>query len=198
MKQRGATLFEYLLLVLAITAVLSGIYFTIDRNWATTAGVKKGEASKQAEWQAANDAEQARTTKRDKDAGDLVAATQKTAAAAQAKADLYRSKWNQAREEANREKVPLEVCTHDGVVLSWQFVREYDTAWTNERGEPVFADPARPASASLETGSPVTPEQLLNNHGENASRCSADRKQLNELTATIRILSKNWEAHQRR
>lgn len=52
MNQRGiiAPIWLYLIAGIAVLAMIGGIIFWADRNIATTAGVKKGEAAKQLEW----------------------------------------------------------------------------------------------------------------------------------------------------
>ena len=54
MNQRGFGLIAYLVLGLAVLASISAIIWWADANIATSAGVKKGENSKQAEWDKAN------------------------------------------------------------------------------------------------------------------------------------------------
>jgi hypothetical protein len=66
-----------------------------------------------------------------------------------------------------------------------EFVGLWDRAWTGEDGQPVFSgarEPAEAAAAALTVG------RLLEAHAENASRCSANARQLTELIALIRKL----------
>ena len=60
MNQRGFGHIAYLVLGLAILASISAIIWWADANIATSAGVKKGEKSKQAEWDKANQKERDR------------------------------------------------------------------------------------------------------------------------------------------
>ena len=60
MNQRGFGLLMYLVLGLAILATISAIIWWADANIATSAGVEKGEKSKQAEWDSENRKERER------------------------------------------------------------------------------------------------------------------------------------------
>lgn len=53
MKQRG-TILVYLVLAIVVMEMLYGLFAWVDSNWETSAGVKKGEAGKQSEWDEAN------------------------------------------------------------------------------------------------------------------------------------------------
>jgi len=71
--------------------------------------------------------------------------------------------------------------------FSHQFVREWDDAWTDAAGKPVFGDPGRPLEAPG-AASAIDAEAVLANHGENASRCSANSRQMNMLVDLIERL----------
>lgn len=70
--------------------------------------------------------------------------------------------------------------------FSPEFVRELDTAWTGLDGEPVFAAADR-RDGPAGPGAPwVTAEEVRDTHGENARRCSADRRDFAALIARIK------------
>ncbi len=55
--QRGSLMFELIIYVgiaLAVVGSIYAVYSYIDHHWETTAGIKRGETTKQAEWDAAN------------------------------------------------------------------------------------------------------------------------------------------------
>ena len=208
--QRGFTLI-HLGIVLGILVALGGLITWANYNIATTAGVKKGEASKQAEWSAANAKAEAEATRlrleREAEARKAVAAQQ----LAERQAKDYESKWRQAR-IALRD-VPLSVggcptapprtaaeavatlpstapagAASGPLRLTWAFSLQWDAAWTGPDGKPVFPDPGESAERPLAAGSPVTLEGVLENHAENASRCSENSRQLGALISLLRRL----------
>ena len=155
------------------------------------------------QWAEANTAAQAEADKQRK----IHAATAQEADVAlqqsQIAAEDFKSKWDQARREARNARTALVSCPNTpgssttnategadaGVPrLSYEFLREYDTAWTGPDGKPVFSDPPRPAEALLGAASPVTSADALETHRANAERCSDNRRQLDVLTTLIRKL----------
>lgn len=81
-----------------------------------------------------------------------------------------------------------------GIRFTWDFVRLYDGAWTDQAGEPVFPPAAgftEPAGASA--ASPYGPGEVLEVHAENAQRCSADRRELGALMDKIKKAEKAWD-----
>lgn len=73
MRSWGFGLVGNLILVLAILGTLAGIIAWADRNIATTAGVKKGAAAKQVEWDAAVEDARERETRASLEAAKLLA-----------------------------------------------------------------------------------------------------------------------------
>ena len=73
-KQRGIAtdLIIYAVAIAAVLAAVYGAYAYVDSSWETSAGIKKGTATKQAEWDAANlKQRQEEAAKTDKAAGKL-------------------------------------------------------------------------------------------------------------------------------
>lgn len=195
-RQAGTTLFEYLLGLAAIAGMLAAVYWAVDRHWATSAGIDLGRHQMQVEWQAADRRAQAAEQARATSARATVAAAQQALLQAGQTAADYRQKWLQQRKEAQHANIALTNCPTAGpgaAVLTGQFVREYDSAWTDSSGQPVFADPARPAGAALDAAGTVTAADVLDNHQANAERCSEDRRRLSALIETLGRLRKNWE-----
>lgn len=84
-----------------------------------------------------------------------------------------------------------------GVLLTPDFVREYDGAWTGLDGQPV----QRNADGDTGTAGAGTawrsPEDVIDVAAENAKRCSADRRDLAALKARIESKRQAWDkAHQ--
>ena len=77
-----------------------------------------------------------------------------------------------------------------GIRLTFAYVLLHDRAWTGPDGQPVFGGAGEPAAPSPASGaaSPYGLDQLLENHAENASRCSENSRQLSALIALIRRL----------
>jgi len=194
-----SSLLVYGLLALAVLASAAGLYAKVHHD-----GYAEGEGVVQGRWDAAN-----RTAQAQADAlrQQRAAEGQKSSAAlqqAEAEADAANDRWIQARKEARNARIPLAVCpgqpqpsatavagtTPQLLVLrlSYEFLREYDTAWTGQDGQPVFSDPPRPPETELAAASPVTLPDALETHAENARRCSEHRRQLDKLTALIKSL----------
>src|SRR3990167_9157820 len=159
-KQRGiiAAIYLYGFAALAALGVIYGVYSWIDYPWETSAGIKRGEANKQAAWNDANRkaraAEESARAERDRLAGEQSARL----AVAEGRARDADANWRRARSAAARASVPLVVADCTGPAggvsapapgggglrlatsmrFSHQFVREWDDAWTDAAGKPVF------------------------------------------------------------
>ncbi len=191
-------LIVYGILALAVLASVGGLYVKVHGD-----GERQGEAVVQGKWDAANQKAQ------EKASADRLAraAAAKTASegllAAQGETEAYRAKW--AAERAKRPvlascapakpadkplavagSAPEQPAAGDGMQLrlTYAFVRLWDAAWTGTDGKPVFGDPGGSA------GEAVTPDTALDNHAENAARCSATSGRLNRLIDLIRKLQK--------
>lgn len=201
MRQRGSIL-VYLAMAMVAMAMMYGLFALVDRNWVTTAGIKKGEAAKQAEWDAANrkaeaDAKVARL-EREKEARKASAELQD----AESRAREWQAKWRKDRTNGNR----LAVCPEgpatprtalagaspppDRLRLTYGFLHDYDGVWTGLAGEPLFGDPRGSAEGAPSPDAPsaVGLEELLDVHAENAARASAASRQLTKLIRLIRRL----------
>lgn len=201
MKSQRGSILVYLIAAAAVLATLGGIYYAIDSR-----GYARGKLEIQSEWTAANAAAQAEADAQRLERTRLAAEQSAKLATAQGRARDADTRWRAARTEAAREAVPLVVADCTGPTGSLpaaapgggglrmatslrftsDFVRRYDSAWTNSAGEPVFGDPDRPLEAPG-SASTVTADDLLTVHGENASRCSANSRQMNAL---INLLEK--------
>lgn len=216
-KQRGEiSLLVYLVLVLAILGALVGLYELVDHNWETSAGIAKGKDLKQAEWNDANRKAQEAADARK--AGDELLAQQKAAELLKANQDAegYKRKYEAERAQRKREKHPQvfancskqqntggsnEQQAKDTDVtptlrLSWGFVREWDGAWTGQTGQPVFGLQlgGTGAGEQPDTPSPLSIDDLSDNHAANAALCSTDRRRLNALTDKIKALQQRWQS----
>jgi len=200
-NQRGviATFYLYAAAILAVTLALGGLYYVIDKR-----GYDRGTAEVKRDWLAANEeAEKAEAAARirrqaeaDKAAKDLASAGNK--------ARDFESRWRAAK--AANPVLATVICPKagtgnvagipsaansggDGISLrlSADFLRLYDTAWTDQAGKPIFADTGIPADPSTPA---VTLDALLDAHAENASRCSQNSRQLNALIDLLTALRK--------
>lgn len=203
MKQRGFGILIYMILAIVIMGMMYGLFHYVDTHWETSAGVKKGEASRQALWDSANRKAEAEEVARIA-AAELIAKTHAAElAVAQQKAVDYETKWRTARAKLSNQT--LAGCTETAITgpdklatvrFSAGFLRLYDTAWTGDKGEPVFSDQPTVAgqpAASVDTLTPIGPGEVLDNHAENATRCSADRRALNSLIDQIEKLRAGWK-----
>lgn len=196
-RQRGSLLL-YGLVALAVmgtlAAIVAGIY---------SKGYEAGKLTVQTAWDAANRkaAEQAESDRlaREAEAKKVVAAQQET----ERKAREYEAKWRQARNALRDVPLAVPSCplpsapgapTGDPgkpsgpLMLTWAFSLQWDAAWTDQAGQPVFADTRDPASRPPAAAAAVTLDAALDNHAENASRCSANSRQLGALIGLIRKL----------
>ena len=194
-------LLAYGLIALAILGGVAGLYGKVHHD-----GVIAGRAEVQDRWDAASKKAQDRA-----DANRMAAKlTADTAAAelsaAQHKATTFEAKWR--IERAKQPDSTLAGCpqsptanatgtagTQPSVRFSSGFLRLYDRAWTDDAGQPVFGD--RPAASGEPAATPdaltsIGPGEVLDNHAENAARCSADRRALNALIGQIEKLQAGW------
>jgi hypothetical protein len=219
MKQKGiAAGWLYLIGLAALVGALTWLHHTIDAR-----GYARGEAKVQAAWDKekldAGKAAVALRKKQDTAMREEVTARQ----AAETLAADYQALWQEARDDARKQKRPLanvqcpaagsrsgtsmaipEVDDSAGVprlLLTWEFVSLFDSAWTRADGKPLFADPAgilaragRPDPAS---SSPYGLGDILERHKVNAGRDDTCRRQLTGLIGVINRLSTNWEAAQK-
>lgn len=205
-QQRGSLLL-YGLLTLAILATLSGIAYKIRESGKDAIRAEWAEADRKA--QAAADAAR---LQREAEAQKAVIALQQ----ADRRADDAESKWRAARRAS--AGVPLAVCptpSHPApgapaatvaspdaapsLRLTYSFVRQWDAAWIGQNGQPVWPQPdtgsapdgtVRPDPA---TASPYGLGEALDTHGENAARCSTDRRNYAALVALIKRLRADWK-----
>lgn len=165
-KQRGFA-FGITEKLIAIGVIVALLFWAVQ--WHGSVYFKRGEASKQAEWDAANRAAQEKQEKlREAQRVELLEQSRKREAAEAAARD-YEAKWTEARDAARRSKRPLVLAQCSGerargggeatpastssgpdgdgdagvrLALTWEFVSLYDSAWTGATGQPVFGDPA--------------------------------------------------------
>ncbi len=83
----------------------------------------------------------------------------------------------------------------DRTVFTWEFVRQFDGAWTDLRGEPV-SDLAAGRDWPERAGapSPYSAEDIVDVAADNAKSCSADRRQLAALMNKIERAAEAFEA----
>jgi hypothetical protein len=74
---------------------------------------------------------------------------------------------------------------HPGVRFTFEFVRQYDSAWTGLDGKPLPQALGGGEGAEHAGASPYTPADVIDVHGENAQACSADRRELDKLISKI-------------
>lgn len=195
-----------LALVLGIITALAGAVWWVDDN-----GFDRGTAKAEARWAAADRKAEAEKAK-DRAAALRIIRDQAAALMrATENATQSNQQWQEARNAARRNRTPLAVCTEptpaneaspasvaqrDSPALTWEFVRLYDTAWTGKAGESVFT--GRPVAAgevvSAGAASPYTVDDVIDTHGENAKRCSADRRRLDALVDALDKLEADFDA----
>lgn len=199
---RGFGLLAYGLIALAILGALSGIAWKIRESGKDAIRVEWAEANRKAEEAAAASRATAELIARTS-AGEL--------SAAQQKGRDYEAKWRSERAKARDSALagcpgsPRGTATEGQATLppaepgagpvrfSWRFLGLYDSAWTGSASEPLY--PYRPAAEgpSPDTPSPVGPGEVLDTHGENAARCSTDRRALDSLIDQIEHLRDGWK-----
>jgi hypothetical protein len=102
-----------------------------------------------------------------------------------------------------RAEDPGHAAVRGGLRFTWEFVRLFDSAWTGAGGEPVHAAAAGPeAAAGSGAAAPggasaYTPDDVLDVHGENARRCSADRREYRTLILKIQNAARAWDEARR-
>lgn len=207
MRQRGDILVTILVCLIAAAAVLGGlyaIYETIDSR-----GYERGQAAVRAEWREANKKAEAEEEDARKERARIAESLAADLEAANGRARDADARWR--RERAARSGQPLAVCDvpaqpqtagvgsvspslrlDTAIHFTVGFLREYDSAWTDQSGQPVWPDPGGPVKETAAASS-IGPSELLGTHGENAARCSADRRQLNSLISTIEQLRAAWD-----
>lgn len=201
-RQRGIIAAIYLYGLAAVT-IIGGIWYAyhyINTHWETSAGISRGEANTQAKWNDANRAAQAAADQERAVRAKLASEQSSKLAAAEGRAKDSDTRWRQARAAASRAKIPLLVENCDapaGAVaggapvgaglrlaatlrLTYQFLHEFDSAWSGADGQPVFGATSGNAQAPDAT-SPIDAASLLIVHAENASRCSANSRAHNAL-----------------
>lgn len=213
-RQRGNVYFYILAAIVVLGLIVAGIaewksYISgVEEN-----GYKRGKSEVQHAWDVANEKATAEkeTARLAREAEAAVHV--KELAAAQGVAADYEAKWRNANAKnvkplavcgtpaqrpqppalataggvavgapANDGAVPAGDSGSAAVQFTAEFVREYDSAWTDKAGQPVFVDPGVDAGAAGDTYSVA---EIIANHGQNASRCSANARAQNELIDLI-------------
>lgn len=195
-KQGGfSTLIVYGLLALAALAALGGLYGL---------GYKAGSQAKQVEWDAANQEAQAKADEERRGREALARAESAKLQSAQARARDFEARWRTARAGAGTlavaecpasppgaSTVAVAGSSPDGGVshaapvvrVTAEFVRLWDGSWSGPDGKPVFPDTGGTAEKAAPPGPTIG--AVLDNHAENASRCSETSRQLGALIDLI-------------
>jgi len=196
MKRRanGFGLLAYLLAGIALAGLIgTGVYKV--KQW--------GADEVRAEWAAANlrAAQQAEKDRlaREAEAKKVIAAQHES----DRKARDYEAKWRQARNALRDVPLAVPSCPLPAapgapagdpgkpsgpLMLTWAFSLQWDAAWADQAGKPVFPDTRDPASRPPAASAAVSLDAALDNHAENASRCSQNARQLGALIGLIRKL----------
>lgn len=207
--QRGSILL-YLVLALAILGILAGIAYKIRQSGYDAAMLEVAERDRKAQEQ-----EDARRAKLE----ETALAASKAAIRNEQNALLTNQAWQETRNAIRRTGRPLIVVECNappeeppatGVArapartadprlrLSWELVSLWDSAWTGEDGQPLFAGDLQrggvAAGGDAGATSPYDPDDLVDNHGANAKACSTVARRLNALTKKIRMLRDAWKA----
>ena len=183
-------------------------YNTVDSR-----GYERGSGAVKLEWAEANRVAEEREREARAARLDILEAERIRADAAEVLASEANRKWQEARNEA-KGKIPLGACPKQSIpsgdssgtlvagvaselLVSWQFVGLYDSAWTSTAGQPVFGTVAE-VLARAQAPDPAAPSPydlgaVLDNHKANADRCSEISRQYTEVLRTVRELSKDWE-----
>ena len=180
----------------ALIAALGGIYGI---------GYKAGSNAVEAQWLQANaQAEEAERKSR------IARETESRAQAAILAATDRRARDADARWRAERRKNRAPIATapcpapastmaqgapaeeyrpSDGIRFTAVGLGLWDAAWTGSQGEPLFGDTASIAAGAVAAITPLpTLEDAVDNHAENAARCSENTRQLNSLIELIQKL----------
>lgn len=219
LNEDGASLYLTLAVLVLIILVVAGIFMGGYYD-----GKRAGQDEVRAEWDRQKVAdEKAAAALRQASDGEVAAAEGKAELARQA-ADESERKWREVKNAAQKSGVALATCQGGtvpvasgvpehtdgaaadnrvdvpaggggrGVVVTWEFIRLWDSAWTDSNGQPVFGDPSITAGAAgaADSASPYGPGDVLDNHQENARRGSACRRQLNSLIDLLDSLEAKW------
>ena len=118
-RQRGyITLLLYAGAALAVVALLYGAYKWVDTSWETTAGIERGTKTKQAEWDAAVEAQ------REKEAKQIETATTKHEAQREKTKIVYRTIRQNVERVVTRDVYRDRACFDpDGVRLASDALR---------------------------------------------------------------------------
>ena len=195
MREKGFGLLAYGLLALAILATLSGIGWKIRESGKDAIRVEWAEANRLAQ-----EAADRLTAERTMEARKSVIGMQQ----AERKAKTYETRYNALRRA--QASAVLATCPSinppvdksatgavaspqpdSGLRLTPSFVLLWDAAWTGPDGEPLWPHPAG-AAEGTSAADPVEPQTVLDTHAENASRCSANSRQLAKLINLIERL----------
>ena len=195
MRERGFSLIVYAVLALAILGTLTGIAWKIRESGKDAVRLEWAEANRQA--QEAADLERAA---RGAEGRKATIALQQ----AEGKAKTYETRWKALRR--SQANAVLATCPSinppvdksatgavaspqpdSGLRLTPSFVLLWDAAWTGPDGEPLWPHPAG-AAEGTSAADPVEPQTVLDTHAENASRCSANSRQLAKLINLIERL----------
>ena len=205
-SQRGFGLIVYALLAVAGLAMISALAYRTYQAGADSVKIQWAEANRMAEAEATRI-----RLEREAEARKAVAALHKS----ESEARTYETKWRNARNTLRNVPLAVSDCSRTptinaagpvaiqpstppseapsgagglGLRLTYSFVVQWDSAWSGAGGEPLWPNPGESAERPLAAGSPVTLEGVLDNHAENASRCSENSRQLSALIALIRQL----------
>lgn len=214
MRQRGFGILGYLIAAGALVAALAGLYALVDGR-----GYARGSSEMQQRWNAANQEADDTQRERERDVSKELAVVDTARQAAEDKASKANLRWQEAKRESDRRGRALAAIESEprgsGPVASgqsaapdaaaavdqpgvrirttWEFVRHYDSAWTGAGGEPVFPAAAG-YSPTAESGaaSPYGLGEVLDVHGENARRCSTDRREFQTVIDRIEAAERAW------
>lgn len=194
----------YGILALAVMGALGGIAHGIYK-----AGVNAEKAQQAVRDKRAAEQERKARLAREADASDAT----KELLASQDRARDADARWRAARAAAGRKPVAVGSCSGSpgipdrpdvgasGSVLSQLGAEDppirftpiglglWDSAWTGGQGQPIFGDPGDIASGAAKTAAPLPSlDAALDNHAENAQRCSENARQLSSLIGLVRKL----------
>ena len=201
--QRGSMLLVYAIVAIAAVGMIWGAI-----SWHAGVHYKRGLADKQVEWDRANVRAAAAQRARELDVSEAIKEKEAQRMAANDKAADYETRWKEAVRENRRKGVPLATCDQapapgaptavagapaGGVRFTWEFVRQYDSAWTGRAGEPLYPAPVGPEAAEGSgAASPYGPADVLDVHGDNAAGASECRREYRSLVEKIKAAEKAW------
>lgn len=213
MRQRGFGWIQLVAVLAAAAALVAlvewGVHSVDQRGYAR--GVAEITAKREAADRVAQESQRAREVAVQK----AITTADEKRQVAEVKAKESETKRQEAIREARRNRVALAVLepasadrgavangirapvdTSAGVFaagsvrLTWEFVREYDSAWTGSDGKPLFN--AVGGSESSASGSPYGLTDIIDIHGENAKRCSEDRLNYQTLIDKVKAAQSAW------